>query len=110
MIKVTVFYPVKKTDWFDISYYLEKHMPLSKSLFGEVLKGIAIEENMTDSAAADQNGMYKIIGHLFFESMEDFYDKFLANKEILYQDALNYTNVIPVLQISKVLVCQTPWI
>ncbi|MCC9070636.1 hypothetical protein LNQ49_03355 [Flavobacterium sp. F-65] len=63
MIKVTVFYPVKENDWFDLPYYLNNHMPLSKSIFGAVLKGIAIEENT--AAASDEVISYKIIGHLF---------------------------------------------
>jgi len=110
MIKVTVFYSLKKGDWFDVSYYLEKHMPLSKSIFAEALKGIAIEENTSATLNTDDPVSFKIIGHLFFESVEDFYEKFLPNKEILFEDALKYTNIVPTLQISKVLICQTPWI
>ncbi|WP_428229027.1 EthD family reductase [Flavobacterium sp.] len=110
MIKVTIFYPIKKGDWFDVSYYLEKHMPLSKSIFADVLKGIAIEENIVDLGVNEEVISYQIIGHLFFERVEDFYTSFLPNKEILFEDALQYTNVSAILQISKVLICQTPWI
>ncbi|OXA70487.1 hypothetical protein B0A67_15845 [Flavobacterium aquidurense] len=110
MIKITIFYPVKSGDWFDVSYYLEKHMPLSKSIFGDVLKGIAIEEDTADLGVNKEVLSYQIIGHLFFENVEDFYERFLPNKEILFKDALQYTNVAPILQISKVLIWQTPWI
>lgn len=110
MIKVTVFYPVKEGDWFDVHYYLEKHMPLSQSSFGDRLKGIAIEENTASPDLNKNLVYYRVIGHLFFEKTEDFYEKFLPNEEILVEDAKRYTNVTPILQISKVLIWRTPWI
>lgn len=46
----------------------------------------------------------------FFDKIEGFYEGFLRNEEILFEDAKQYTNVKPVLQISKFLIWQTPWI
>lgn len=46
----------------------------------------------------------KVIGHLFFEKMEDFYSKFIPTKEILEKDAKNYTYVEEGIQISRVMV------
>ena len=43
MIKVTIFYPFHQGCWFDKDYYLQQHLPLSKSIFGKFLKGIAIK-------------------------------------------------------------------
>lgn len=103
MFKITIFYPVKENDWFDLEYYTQKHVPLSKSVFGDSLKGLAIEEayNLENDA---QDYQYKVIGHLFFDKVEDFYERFLPKKEILEEDAKNYTNVDAILQISKVVV------
>lgn len=103
MYKITIFYPVKENDWFDMEYYVEKHVPLSKSIFGDSLKGLAIEEAYNHEQDA-QNRSYKVIGHLFFERIEEFYEKFLPKKRILEEDAKNYTSVNALIQISKVVV------
>lgn len=103
MYKVTIFYPVKDNDWFDMEYYMTTHMPLSKSVFGEALKGLAIEEAYNQQSGT-HHFPYQVIGHLFFEKTEDFYSKFLPNKEILEKDAKNYTNVEAIIQISRVVV------
>ncbi|PIF46128.1 uncharacterized protein (TIGR02118 family) [Chryseobacterium sp. 52] len=103
MFKVTIFYPVKEGDWFDMEYYIQKHVPLSRSIFGGVLKGWAVEE-ADDQEGDGQNFPYRVIGHLFFEKVEDFYTRFLPNKETLEKDALHYTNVKAVIQISRVIV------
>lgn len=110
MVKVTIFYPVHPGCWFDKEYYLNQHLPLSKSVFGELLKGIAIEEQEDAAIINGEPVAYKIIGHLFFEKKEHFHMKFLPGQERLSQDALNYTDIIPFIQINKVLVWQTPWI
>lgn len=103
MIKITIFYPVNKDDWFDMDYYLQKHVPLSKSVFGDSLKGLAIEEACLSEEAKSENFPYKVIGHLFFEKAEDFYSRFLSKKELLEEDAKNYTNVSAIVQVSKVI-------
>ncbi|WP_267402857.1 MULTISPECIES: EthD family reductase [unclassified Chryseobacterium] len=100
MFKITIFYPVKHNDWFDMEYYTEKHLALSKSVFGNYLKGIGIEKSESSDS------VYKVIGHLFFEEIEHFYNCFLPNKTILEEDAVHYTNVKAVIQISKVIVWQ----
>jgi uncharacterized protein (TIGR02118 family) len=110
MVKVTIFYPFHQGCWFDTNYYLEQHVPLSKSVFGEFLKGIAIEEHEDSAIINGELISYKIIGHLFFEKEEHFYRKFLPEQKKLSEDALNYTDIIPFIQINKVLVWQTPWI
>lgn len=98
MFKITIFYSVNENDWFDMAYYTEKHVPLSKSVFGDSLKGLMIEEGNAPDVP------YKVIGHLFFEELDQFYDHFLPNKKRLEKDAENYTNVEAVIQISKVVV------
>ncbi|WP_316779115.1 EthD family reductase [Pedobacter antarcticus] len=102
MIKVTIFYPVQTGQWFDKIYYLEKHLPLSKAVFGEALRGVLIEE-LIEADLSEGNVSYQIIGHLFFDSTDDFYNKYLPAKELLFEDGLKYTNCIPFLQLSKVL-------
>lgn len=109
MVKVTIFYPFHQGCWFDSDYYLNQHLTLSKSVFGNLLKGFAIEEQES-ALFTDDLILYKIIGHLFFEKKEDFFAKFLPEADRLSKDALNYTDIIPIIQINKILVWQTPWV
>jgi uncharacterized protein (TIGR02118 family) len=104
MIKITVFYPLKENDWFDLKYYSQKHATLSKSIFGDSLRGLVIEEAYSYENSDAQDFPYKVIGHLFFDHVDDFYARYLPNKDLLTDDAKNYTNVNPVIQISKVIV------
>ena len=97
MVKVTVFYPVKEGDFFDMEYYSTQHVALSSSVFGDALKGLGIEQVSNNSPEC----LYQVIGNLFFETEQDFYDRYLPNAEILAQDAIQYTNVTPILQISN---------
>lgn len=103
MYKVTILYPVKAQDRFDMDYYIREHVPLSRSVFGSALKGLAIETAADTDNTVFPESPYKVIGHLFFEKVADFYDNFLPNQALLEADASRYTNVPPEIQISKVI-------
>jgi len=42
------------------------------------------------------------MGHLYFDSVEDFQNSFGPNAEEIMADIPNYTNIEPVIQISQV--------
>lgn len=69
------------------------------------IKGLAIEKAYNDGKNETYQYLYKVIGHLFFEKVEDFYLNFLPNEELLRKDSQNDTNVDPILQICRVIVC-----
>jgi uncharacterized protein (TIGR02118 family) len=46
---------------------------------------------------------YLAMGHLYFESVEDFENSFGPNSEKIIGDLPNFTNSEPVLQISEVM-------
>src|SRR4051794_7808175 len=50
MIKVTILYPNGEGKKFDMDYYTKKHFPLLRSLFGDALKGTAIDKGIAGGA------------------------------------------------------------
>ena len=100
MIKISILYPRSEDTYFDVDYYCKTHMPMVKELFGNPLKGVGV-----DAAVDTQNGNqqpYHAIGHLFFETVEDFQAAMATHGPTVSQDKVNYTNIQPVLQINEV--------
>jgi uncharacterized protein (TIGR02118 family) len=101
MIKLSVLYPNGAGKHFNIDYYCEMHIPLVSRLLGQSLKGVAVEHGIS----GEQPGSpppYLAMGHLLFDSLEDFQSSFGKHAEKIVADVPNYTNVEPVLQISQV--------
>ncbi|MEL0081784.1 MAG: EthD family reductase [Gammaproteobacteria bacterium] len=101
MIKVSVIYPCSDDSQFDIDYYCESHMPMVQGLLGEACTGIAAEEGIAGGAPGAP-APYHAMGHLYFNSIEDFQTSFGPNAEQIMADVPNYTNVDPTLVVSKV--------
>ena len=99
MIKVSVLYPRTDTASFDMDYYCNSHMPMVKEKLGA--KSIAIEGGL-GGGAPDSPPLYVAMGHLYFDTVEDFQSAFAPHAETIMGDIPNYTNVEPVIQISKV--------
>jgi uncharacterized protein (TIGR02118 family) len=101
MIKVSVMYPNASDARFDMTYYLDRHMPMVRDLMGGVLKGINVEQGL----AGGQPGApapYVALGHLFFESVDAFQAAFAQHSGAILADIPNYTNTQPTVQISQV--------
>jgi len=101
MIKVSVMYPNTSDARFDMSYYLDCHMPMVRDLMGGVLKGMNVEQGL----AGGQPGApapYVALAHLFFESVDAFQAAFAEHGGAILADIPNYTNTQPTLQISQV--------
>jgi len=101
MIKVSVMYPNTSDARFDMTYYLDRHMPMVRDLMGGVLKGINVEQGL----AGGQPGApapYVALGHLFFESVDAFQAAFAQHSGAILADSPNYTNTQPTIQISQV--------
>ena len=101
MIKVSVMYPNASDARFDMTYYLDRHMPMVRDLMGDVLKGINVEQGL----AGGQPGApapYVALGHLFFESVDAFQAAFAEHSGAILADIPNYTNTQPTVQISQV--------
>ncbi len=101
MIKVSVFYPNTPGSTFDMSYYVTKHMPMFGRLLAPALKGSAVEEGL----AGGQPGappLYLAMGHLVFDSVEDFQTAWGPHAEAIVGDVPNYTNAQFAVQISEI--------
>jgi uncharacterized protein (TIGR02118 family) len=100
MIKVSVFYPNSPGAKFDMSYYTTKHMPMVKRLVSSC-KGIAAEQGLGGGAPGSA-ATYIGIGHLLFDSVEDYQSGFGPHAKEIMADIPNYTNTQPVIQVSEV--------
>jgi uncharacterized protein (TIGR02118 family) len=101
MIKVSVLYPNSPSAQFDMTYYLDRHMPMVRELMGNALKGMAVDQGL----AGGQPGMpapYVALGHLLFDSVDAFQTAFEPHSGAILGDIPNYTNTQPTIQISQV--------
>lgn len=103
MIKVSVFYPNQEGKTFDMDYYCNKHVPMVAQLLGDAVKGASVEEGIGGGALGDI-ATYVAIGNLYFETIASFQDSFGPNAPQIMGDIPNYTDIEPIIQLSKVLV------
>jgi uncharacterized protein (TIGR02118 family) len=101
MIKVSVFYPYTAGRKFDITYYVETHMPMVRRLVGSACKGMFVEYGLT-GAAPDIPPVHVAIGSMLFESAEAFERAFGPHQAEIMGDVPNYTDIRPALQIAEV--------
>lgn len=102
MIRVTVLYPHKPEGKFDHAYYANQHMKMVNEKLGpmglvksEIDKGVG-------GASAGSPPPYVALGHLVFNSIEDFQKAFAAHGEEIMSDTPNYTDIEPQIQISEI--------
>lgn len=101
MIKVSVLYPNSPDARFDMDYYLERHMPLVRQKSGPACKGTAVDLGLAGGAPGAPVP-YVAMGHMLYETVEDFQSVFARHGEALLADIPNFTNTRPVIQISAV--------
>jgi uncharacterized protein (TIGR02118 family) len=101
MIKVSVMYPRDPDSKFDMTYYLNSHVPLVLQRLGSAVKGVAVEEGL-GGMQPESPPAYVAMGHVLFESVEAFQKSFAPHAEELLGDIPNYTNIQPTIQISEV--------
>ncbi|WP_437880384.1 EthD family reductase [Pseudomonas sp. LRF_L74] len=101
MIKVSVFYPNGADVRFDIDYYCNTHMALVRDCLGSACKGIAVDHGLASEGGQGLQP-FVAIGHLLFDSLEDFQGAFAPHGDRIMGDLPNFTNVQPQLQISDV--------
>lgn len=102
MIKVAILYPTEEGGTFDMDYYATRHMPLVARLFGESLKLYEIEKGIS-GRTPDDPIPYVAIGYLYFDDLAAYQNAFGPNADEIRSDIPNYTNIVPIIQISKVI-------
>jgi len=100
MIKLSVLYPNQEGKTFDMDYYCNKHIPMVAKLLGDAVKGASVEEGLGGGAPGDP-ATYIAMGNLYFDSMESFQNSFGPNAPQIMADVPNFTNLEPVIQLSK---------
>ena len=101
MIKVSVLYPNAADARFDMTYYLDRHMPMVRDLMGGALKGMHVDQGL----AGGEPGVaapFVAAAHLLFDSVEEFQAAFTTHLDAIVTDIPNYTNTQPVVQVSQV--------
>jgi len=101
VVKVSVFYPNKKGNRFDMAYYCDRHIPLVRRLLGPALKGAAVEQGL-GGAPPGSPATYVAMGHLLFDSADAFQRAFGPHVEAIMGDIPNYTNIEPIIQVSEI--------
>ena len=103
MIKVSVMYPSTAGSRFDHDYYRDKHMPMVQSLMGEACTRYEVDKGLS----GDPQGTpprYVAMCHIFSESLEAFQAGFAPHAREIQHDIPNYTDLMPLMQISEVVV------
>jgi len=101
MVKVSVLYPNHAGAKFDMTYYLDHHIPLVRRLLASALKGVTVEHGMS----AEQPGSpapYIATGNLLFDSVQAYRASFGPHAPEILEDIPKYTNSEPVIQIGEV--------
>lgn len=101
MIKVGVFYPHRDGSKFDMTYYLDRHIPMLRSKLGSALKGVAVEKGLAGGAPGAPM-TYVAMAHLLFDSVEAFQTAFQTHAQEIMADIPHYTDLEPIVQISEV--------
>ena len=101
MIKVSALYPNQPGKIFDIDYYCDQHVPMILELLGDAVKGAAIEYGLR-GVEPGSPPTYIAMGHLYFNSIEEYQNSFGLHSDKILADVPNYTDIKPIVQISEV--------
>lgn len=102
MLRVSALYPNHDGSRFDGDYYVRLHRPFAQRLLGP--HGL-IDIRVTLGTAALDGGPppFWSISEMLFESRAAFDAALDAGGAALFADAVNYTDVTPLLQISDLI-------
>jgi len=103
MIKVSVMYAGAPGARFDHAYYRDSHLPMIKARMGDSLMSYTIDKGIAGGEPGAP-APYLAMCHLFSESVEAFQAGFGPHAPEIMADIKNYTDLVPVLQISEVIV------
>lgn len=100
MIRVSALYPNGEGSRFDARYYVEQHEPFA----AEMLKPFGLLEIRTAIGLSALDGAsppFWAISEMVFTTRDHFETAMERCGERLFVDIPNYTDVVPVLQFSK---------
>jgi uncharacterized protein (TIGR02118 family) len=101
MIKMTIFYPNEEGKKFDMDYYVNSHIPMVMEKLGGAVKGGNVDQGLAGGEPGSP-AIYVAMGHLLFDSVEEFQSAFGPHMEAIMADIPNYTDIQPKIQVSEV--------
>jgi len=103
MIKMSVYYPADGGSKFDHDYYRSHHMPLIQERLGEACLRYEIEQGL---AGGEPGSPPKFVAacHIYSPSPGIFQEAFGPHRAEIVADVANYTDIVPIVQISEVVV------
>lgn len=101
MVKVSVLYPNGEGKRFDMDYYLTTHIPMVRKLLGAACTNIEVDQGIAGGTPGSK-APYVAVGHLFFNTIDDFMSSFEPNANAIVSDIPNYTDTTPVVQINEI--------
>jgi len=107
MIKLSVMYPYSEDAHFDHAYYRDVHMPLLKERMGDYCEYYSIDKGI-GGALPGTAPTYIAMCHVYCESVDALMAGAGPHAAELAADIANFTNVVPVQQISEVVIEETP--
>ncbi|MDC0745001.1 EthD family reductase [Polyangium mundeleinium] len=100
MYRVTILYPHEEGKRFDLDYYVQKHMPMVRSLLGPFgLKSAEVAEGLPRNGAPPP---FVVIASMTFDAIEDFQRGIAQHGREINADLPHYTDLKPTLQISRI--------
>lgn len=101
MVKVSVLYPNGEGKRFDMDYYLTTHIPMVRILLGAACTNVEVDQGIAGGTPGSK-APYVAVGHLFFNTIDDFMSSFEPNANAIISDVPNYTDTTPVVQINEI--------
>jgi uncharacterized protein (TIGR02118 family) len=101
MIKVSILYPNNPNSRFDAGYYVNVHMPLAMKLLVSAVKTVSVEIGVS-GVTADHPPPFRAVTAFTCDSVRAFSEAFLPAAAQLQDDLPNYTDIEPIIQVSKV--------
>ena len=101
LFKVTIFYASAEGKNFDMDYYEKKHMPMVARFIGKNLRFYEIDKGISGRTSTDK-APYMAIGYFYITDVAEYNEAMTKNRDAVINDIKNYTNIIPVIQISEV--------
>ncbi|MBV9755937.1 MAG: EthD family reductase [Alphaproteobacteria bacterium] len=98
---VSVMYPEAEGKRFDLTYYMNKHMPMVASHGQDLgLQSYHVERGV--GAPGGGKAAYRVIAHLKVSSVQAFASGMEKHGREIMGDIPNYTDIQPVIQFSEV--------
>lgn len=96
MIRISILYPRSGGTFFDLDYYIDKHMELVRNQ----LKPFGLLATEVDAGIDEKTSPFSAIGYLLFKTRREYETGFSAKGHELSADIPNYTDIEPVVQVS----------